>query len=115
MIISHSQDFLNGVCTNIIHMHKQKLVYYGVRSVNYFQLIIASSISFLNLFSAFSLSGIRKTNRDADNTVVCHTISHNWQVTNRYKVCMKVGLLSNGYEGHSVEFPFFGPSSFLTS
>lgn len=31
MIISHSQDFLNGVCTNIIHMHKQKLVYYGVR------------------------------------------------------------------------------------
>ena len=34
MIISHSQDFLNGVCTNIIHMHKQKLVYYGVRTVN---------------------------------------------------------------------------------
>ena len=30
MIISHSQDFLNGVCTNIIHMHKNKLVYYGV-------------------------------------------------------------------------------------
>ncbi|XP_020632826.1 ATP-binding cassette sub-family F member 2-like [Orbicella faveolata] len=29
VIISHSQDFLNGVCTNIIHMHKQKLVYYG--------------------------------------------------------------------------------------
>ena len=33
-MISHSQDFLNGVCTNIIHMHKQKLVYYGVRPVN---------------------------------------------------------------------------------
>ena len=30
VMISHSQDFLNGVCTNIIHMHKGKLVYYGV-------------------------------------------------------------------------------------
>ena len=30
LIISHSQDFLNGVCTNIIHMHKKKLKYYGV-------------------------------------------------------------------------------------
>jgi ATP-binding cassette subfamily F protein 2 len=29
VIISHSQDFLNGVCTNIIHMHQQKLKYYG--------------------------------------------------------------------------------------
>lgn len=29
VMISHSQDFLNGVCTNIIHMHKGKLVYYG--------------------------------------------------------------------------------------
>ncbi|KAK2561245.1 ATP-binding cassette sub-family F member 2 [Acropora cervicornis] len=29
VIISHSQDFLNGVCTNIIHMHQGKLVYYG--------------------------------------------------------------------------------------
>ncbi|MCP6652231.1 hypothetical protein NL518_29475, partial [Klebsiella pneumoniae] len=25
---SHSQDFLNGVCTNIIHMHNKKLKYY---------------------------------------------------------------------------------------
>ena len=33
VIISHSQDFLNGVCTNIIHMHKEKLVYYGVRII----------------------------------------------------------------------------------
>merc|ERR1712227_109856 len=24
VIISHSQDFMNGVCTNIIHLHKQK-------------------------------------------------------------------------------------------
>jgi len=29
VMISHSQDFLNGVCTNIIHMQKNKLVYYG--------------------------------------------------------------------------------------
>ena len=28
VIISHSQDFLNGVCTNIIHMDKKKLNYY---------------------------------------------------------------------------------------
>nr|QNH67898.1 ATP-binding cassette transporter subfamily F member 2 [Brachionus rotundiformis] len=28
VIISHSQDFLNGVCTNIIHLNKQKLTYY---------------------------------------------------------------------------------------
>ncbi|KFO30194.1 ATP-binding cassette sub-family F member 2 [Fukomys damarensis] len=27
ILVSHSQDFLNGVCTNIIHMHK-KLKYY---------------------------------------------------------------------------------------
>lgn len=29
VIISHSQDFLNGVCTNIIHLHKKRLKYYG--------------------------------------------------------------------------------------
>jgi len=29
VIISHSQDFLNGVCTNVIHMHQKKLKYYG--------------------------------------------------------------------------------------
>ncbi|KAI5701510.1 ATP-binding cassette sub-family F member 2 [Diaphorina citri] len=29
VIISHSQDFLNGVCTNIIHLDKRKLKYYG--------------------------------------------------------------------------------------
>lgn len=28
VVISHSQDFLNGVCTNIIHMQKRQLVYY---------------------------------------------------------------------------------------
>ncbi|XP_063964284.1 ATP-binding cassette sub-family F member 2-like [Lytechinus pictus] len=29
VLISHSQDFLNGVCTNILHVHKQKLNSYG--------------------------------------------------------------------------------------
>jgi ATP-binding cassette, subfamily F, member 2 len=28
VIISHSQDFLNGVCTNIIHLTGQQLKYY---------------------------------------------------------------------------------------
>ncbi|KAK2860679.1 hypothetical protein Q7C36_004845 [Tachysurus vachellii] len=28
VLISHSQDFLNGVCTNIIHLHHRKLRYY---------------------------------------------------------------------------------------
>lgn len=28
VLISHSQDFLNGVCTNIIHMTKKRLNYY---------------------------------------------------------------------------------------
>ena len=30
VLVSHSQDFLNGVCTNIIHLFKQHLEYYGV-------------------------------------------------------------------------------------
>jgi len=29
LIISHSQDFLNGICTNIIHLDKHALKYYG--------------------------------------------------------------------------------------
>eukprot|EP00197_Chlamydomonas_leiostraca_P012156 CAMPEP_0202866876 /NCGR_PEP_ID=MMETSP1391-20130828/8410_1 /ASSEMBLY_ACC=CAM_ASM_000867 /TAXON_ID=1034604 /ORGANISM="Chlamydomonas leiostraca, Strain SAG 11-49" /LENGTH=447 /DNA_ID=CAMNT_0049546863 /DNA_START=81 /DNA_END=1420 /DNA_ORIENTATION=- len=37
LMISHSQDFLNGVCTNIIHMQKKKLNYY---SGNYDQYIL---------------------------------------------------------------------------
>jgi ATP-binding cassette subfamily F protein 2 len=28
VLISHSQDFLNGVCTNIIHVNKKRLKYY---------------------------------------------------------------------------------------
>ena len=30
VIISHSQDFMNGVCTKIIHMAGRQLKYYGV-------------------------------------------------------------------------------------
>ena len=29
VIVSHSQDFMNGVCTNIIHMQKKKITTYG--------------------------------------------------------------------------------------
>jgi len=29
VLISHSQDFLNGVCTNIIHIHQKQLKYYS--------------------------------------------------------------------------------------
>ena len=29
-MVSHSQDFMNGVCTNIIHLHKNGLQYYRV-------------------------------------------------------------------------------------
>lgn len=28
VIISHSQDFMNGVCTNVIHLNENKLKYY---------------------------------------------------------------------------------------
>jgi ATP-binding cassette subfamily F protein 2 len=37
VIISHSQDFLNGVCTNIIHMQNKKLYYYGGNYDQYIQ------------------------------------------------------------------------------
>lgn len=41
MIVSHSQDFLNGVCTNIIHMQEKILKYYGVGAVSYiFSLVL---------------------------------------------------------------------------
>lgn len=29
VVVSHSQDFLNNICTNIIHLRQQKLTYYG--------------------------------------------------------------------------------------
>lgn len=37
VIISHSQDFLNGVCTNIIHFHAKQLKYYGGNYDTYVQ------------------------------------------------------------------------------
>jgi len=33
MLVSHSQDFLNGVCTNIVHLHQNQLLYYGVSGI----------------------------------------------------------------------------------
>jgi len=37
VVISHSQDFLNGVCTNIIHMTQKTLKYYGGNYDSYVQ------------------------------------------------------------------------------
>ena len=37
VVISHSQDFLNGVCTNIMHMHQKKIKYYGGNYDQYMQ------------------------------------------------------------------------------
>jgi len=37
VLISHSQDFLNGVCTNIIHLQNKKLNYYGGNFDSYIQ------------------------------------------------------------------------------
>eukprot|EP00775_Hariotina_reticulata_P008963 gene8963-9138_t len=37
LMVSHSQDFLNGVCTNIIHMHKKQLNYYTGNYDQYMQ------------------------------------------------------------------------------
>jgi len=36
VVVSHSQDFMNSVCTNVIHLFKKKLVYY---SGNYDQFV----------------------------------------------------------------------------
>ncbi|WAQ94961.1 ABCF2-like protein [Mya arenaria] len=37
VIVSHSQDFMNGMCTNIIHMQNQKLKIYGGNYDSYIQ------------------------------------------------------------------------------
>lgn len=37
LLVSHSQDFLNGVCTNIIHMHQKSLKYYSGNYDQYIQ------------------------------------------------------------------------------
>ena len=44
VMISHSQDFLNGVCTNIIHLDKKRLKNYGV---SYEPCCMSSSPGFL--------------------------------------------------------------------
>lgn len=37
VVVSHSQDFLNGVCTNIIHMFQKKLKFYSGNYDQYMQ------------------------------------------------------------------------------
>ncbi len=37
LLVSHSQDFLNGVCTNIVHMHQKQLKYYSGNYDQYMQ------------------------------------------------------------------------------
>lgn len=37
VLVSHSQDFLNGVCTNVINLHNKQLVYYGGNFDSYIQ------------------------------------------------------------------------------
>jgi len=37
MMVSHSQDFMNGVCTNIVHMQAKSLRYYGGNYDTYIQ------------------------------------------------------------------------------
>ena len=34
IMVSHSQDFMNGVCTNIMHMQDRKLKSYTVSESN---------------------------------------------------------------------------------
>jgi len=50
IVISHSQDFLNGICTNIIHMHQRKLQYYTV------SLSVCMSVSLLVSLSVYWFS-----------------------------------------------------------
>merc|ERR1712144_187957 len=35
VLVSHSMDFLNGVCTNMIDMRQKQLIYYGGNSGSY--------------------------------------------------------------------------------
>lgn len=37
VLVSHSMDFLNGVCTNMLDMRQQKLIYYGGNYDSYFK------------------------------------------------------------------------------
>ena len=53
VIISHSQDFLNGVCTNIIHLNKKRLKYYTVSTRLSIFNILNSAISILRFRTTF--------------------------------------------------------------
>lgn len=48
VLVSHSQDFLNGVCTNIIHMTQKKLFTYTVCEL--LSLMIYYDLLFLFIF-----------------------------------------------------------------
>lgn len=56
LLVSHSQDFLNGVCNSIIFMGKKQLTYYGGAQycVHYYSisfLIVGAPNSLVVLFS----------------------------------------------------------------
>ena len=53
LVISHSQDFMNGVCTNVIHMHQKGLKNYGMFMffVLFFPLSFILANSFFLIFS----------------------------------------------------------------
>lgn len=64
LLVSHAQDFLNGVCTQVIHFYKQKLIYYGGNYDQFVQtkdeaLVNVSSI-FLNIFRLLNNSKFKK-------------------------------------------------------
>lgn len=57
VLISHSQDFLNGVCTNIIHMDKKRLKYYtGKYFIGNHLIFYFFFIGFINFDIFFFLS-----------------------------------------------------------
>jgi ATP-binding cassette subfamily F protein 2 len=49
LVISHSQDFMNGVCTNVIHMHQKGLKNYGM----FLFFVLFFSLSFILANSSF--------------------------------------------------------------
>jgi len=51
LVISHSQDFMNGVCTNVIHMHQKGLKNYGM--FLFFVLFFPLSFILANSFFLF--------------------------------------------------------------
>lgn len=43
-MVSHSQDFLNNVCTNMVNVHKKKLVYYSGNYDTFVQVITQNTL-----------------------------------------------------------------------